>query len=62
LSKHEWELVDEGCKDLHEASVIQPSSFDLAAIIVMPTKKDSVGLWTEKRMCMDYWLLNMVTP
>jgi hypothetical protein len=28
LSKHEWELVDERCKELHEARLIQPSSFD----------------------------------
>ncbi len=53
-SKHEWELVDERCKELHEAGLIQPSSFDFAAAIVMPAKKDSAGLWTEKRMCGDY--------
>jgi hypothetical protein len=28
----------------------------------MPTKKDSVGLWTEKRMCGDYRPLNLVRP
>jgi hypothetical protein len=28
----------------------------------MPTKKDSVGLWTEKRMCEYYKPLNLVTP
>jgi hypothetical protein len=28
----------------------------------MPTKKDSAGLWTEKRMCGDYRPLNLVTP
>jgi hypothetical protein len=27
----------------------------------MPTKKDSIGLWTEKRMCKDYRPLNLVT-
>ncbi len=27
LSKHEWELVDERCKELHEVGLIQPSSF-----------------------------------
>jgi hypothetical protein len=43
LSKHEWELVDERCKELHEASLIQPSSFDFAAVIVMLAKKDSTG-------------------
>jgi len=28
----------------------------------MPTNKDSVGLWTKKRMCEDYKPLNLVTP
>jgi hypothetical protein len=28
----------------------------------MPAKKDSVGLWTKKRMCEDYRPLNLVTP
>jgi hypothetical protein len=51
LSKHEWELVDERCKKLHEVGPIQPSSSDFAAAIVMLAKKDSIGLWTEKRMC-----------
>jgi hypothetical protein len=40
LSKYEWELVDERCKELHEASLIQPSSFDFTAATVMPAKKD----------------------
>jgi hypothetical protein len=62
LNKHEWELVDEICKELHEAGLIQPSSSDFAAATVMPTKKDSARLWTEKRMCGDYRPLNLVTP
>jgi hypothetical protein len=62
LSKHEWELVDERCKELHEAGLIHPSSFDFAAAIIMPTKKDSARLWTEKKMCEDYRPLNLVTP
>jgi len=51
LNKHEWELVDERCKELHETSFIQPSSFDFAVVTIMRTKKDSVGLWTKKKMC-----------
>ncbi len=62
MSKHEWELVDEICKELYEVDLIQPSNFDFAAIIVMSTKKDSVRLWTEKRMCGDYRPLNLITP
>jgi hypothetical protein len=38
LRKHEWELVDERCKELHEVGLIQPSSYNFTAITVMPTK------------------------
>ncbi len=62
LNKHEWELVDERCKKLHEAGLIHPSNFDFTVATIMPTKKDSIGLWTEKRMCRDYKPLNLVTP
>jgi hypothetical protein len=62
LNKHEWELVDERCKELHEAGFIQPSTFDFTTATIMLAKKDSVGLWTEKNMCGDYRLLNLVTP
>jgi len=62
LSKHEWELVDERCKKLHEAGLIQPSSSDFVVATIMLAKKDSAGLWTEKMMCGDYRPLNLVTP
>jgi hypothetical protein len=62
LNKHEWELVDERCKELHEVGLIQPLSFDFTTVIVMPTKKDSTRLWTEKRICGGYRPLNLVTP
>jgi hypothetical protein len=55
-------LVDERCKELHEVGLIQPSSSNFAAIIVMSAKKDSIGLSIEKRMCKDYRTLNLVTP
>jgi hypothetical protein len=61
LSKHERELVNERCKELHEASLIQPSSSNFTTITIMLAKKDSTGLWTEKRMCRDYRPLNLVT-
>jgi hypothetical protein len=54
-------LVDERCKELHEANLIQPSSFDFVAAIIMLAKKDLIGLWTEKKMCEDYKPLNLVT-
>jgi len=50
LNKHEWELVDEKCKELHEVGLIQPSSFNFIAATLMSTNKDSIGLWTKKRM------------
>jgi hypothetical protein len=62
LSKHEWELVDEICKELHEVNLIQPSSFDSKVVIVLLTKKYSSGLWIEKKMYRDYRPLNLVTP
>jgi hypothetical protein len=61
LSKHEWELVDEKCKEIHEAGFIQLTSSDFATATVMPTEKDLVGLWIEKKMCGDYRPLNLVT-
>jgi hypothetical protein len=54
LNKHEWELVDERCKKIHEVGLIQPSSFDFATDTIMLTKKDSTGLCIEKRMCGDF--------
>lgn len=62
LSPAEWELVDASCKELAEAGLIQPSQSDYAAATVLPAKKDSQSLWTEKRMCGDYRPLNEVTP
>jgi len=62
LSKHEWELVDERCKELHEVGFIQPSSFDFIVVTIMLAKNDLAGLWTEKKMCGDYYPLNLVTP
>ncbi len=62
LNKHEWKLVDERCKELHEVGLIQPSSSDFIIVIVMLTKKDSTTLWIEKKMCRDYRPLNLVTP
>ncbi len=62
LSKHEWELVDERCKELHEVGFIQPSNSNFTTVTVMLAKKDLVGLWMEKKMCGDYRPLNLVTP
>jgi hypothetical protein len=61
LNKHEWELVNERSKELHEANLIHPSSSEFTSAIVMLAKKDSVRLWTKKKMCGDYRPLNLVT-
>jgi len=55
-------LIDERCKEFHEAGLIQPSSSDFIAATIRLAKKDSARLWTEKRMCGDYRPLNLVTP
>jgi hypothetical protein len=62
LSKHEWELVDERCKELHETGLIQPSSFDFVVATITLTKKISTRLLAKKRMFGDYRPLNLVTP
>ncbi len=61
MNKHEWELVDERCKELHEASLIQPSSSDFTIVTIMLAKKDLARLWTKKMMYGDYRPLNLVT-
>jgi putative transposase len=61
LNKHECKLVDERCKELHEAGLIQQSSSDFVIVKIMPTKNDSARLWIEKKMCRDYRPLNLVT-
>jgi len=35
LSKHEWELVNERCKELYEAGLVQPSNSNFAATTIM---------------------------
>jgi hypothetical protein len=39
LSKHEWELVDERCKELHEAGLIQPLMTDFIAATILSNKE-----------------------
>ncbi len=62
MNKHEWELVDERCKELHEVGLIQPSSFDFIVATIMLVKKDLIRLWIKKRMCEDHRPLNLLTP
>ncbi len=62
MNKHEWEVVDERCKEFHDVGLIQQLSSDFVIATIMPTKKDLARLWTKKRMCGDYRPLNLVTP
>ncbi len=39
LNKHEWELVDERCKELHEASLIHPLSFDFVTTTIIQQRR-----------------------
>ncbi len=61
LNKHEWELTNERCKEFHGIRLIELSSFYFVVTIVMSTKKNSIKLWTQKKMCGDYRPLNLVT-
>jgi hypothetical protein len=49
LNKHEWELVDERCKKLHEVGLIWPSNFGFGVATIMLAKKDSGRLWIKKK-------------
>jgi hypothetical protein len=49
LSKHEWELVDKRCKELHETSFIQPSSSNFAAAIIMLAKNIQLDYGSRKK-------------
>lgn len=47
LSEHEWNLVDDGCKELHKVGLIFPSHSIFADATIILTKKDTTGLWME---------------
>jgi hypothetical protein len=49
-------------KDANSSMRLVLFSHQVPVAIIMLAKKDSAGLWTEKRMCRDYKPLNLVTP
>ena len=42
------------CQELLAARLIKLSNGEYACVVIMPSKKDIFGNWTEKRMCGDY--------
>jgi hypothetical protein len=52
-SIQEWELVDERCRELEAAGIIEECDSDFAANPVMAAKKDPDGNLTLARFCTD---------
>lgn len=59
LSLSERDGVKVRCKELLDAGLVELSDGEYACATVMPTKKDVLGNWTEKRMCGDYHPFNI---
>jgi hypothetical protein len=60
-SVREWELVDERCKELEAAGIIEECDSDFAANSVMAAKKDPEGNWKLARFCTDLRRINEQT-
>jgi hypothetical protein len=60
-SIREWELVDERCKELEAAGIIEECDSDFAANSVMAAKKDPDGNWKLARFCTDLRRINEQT-
>jgi hypothetical protein len=54
----ERDLIRNHMLDLLEAGLMELSHVEYASTIVMPTKKDVHGNYTNMRMCGDYCLIN----
>jgi hypothetical protein len=59
----ERKMIQAHTKELVEAGLVElaPPDCEYASIMVMPSKKDIYGNWTEKRMCGDYRRINKLT-
>ncbi|GAQ80867.1 hypothetical protein KFL_000640340, partial [Klebsormidium nitens] len=60
-SIREWELVDERCRELEEAGIIEECDSGFAANSVMAAKKDPEGNWKLARFCTDLRAINEQT-
>jgi hypothetical protein len=60
-SVREWELIDERCKELEAAGMIEECDSDFAANSVMAAKKDPEGKWKLARFCTDLRRINEQT-
>jgi hypothetical protein len=60
-SIREWELVDERCRELEAAGIIEECDSDFAANSVMAAKKDPEGSWKLARFCTDLRRINEQT-
>jgi hypothetical protein len=56
-------MIQARTKELVEAGLVElaPPDCEYASTMVMPSKKDIYGNWTEKRMCRDYRRINKFT-
>ena len=61
LSLSEREGARTRCTELLSAGLVELSDGEYACAIVIPTKKDINGNWTEKRICGDYRPVNRKT-
>ena len=59
-SKVEHKMIQAQTIELLGAGLVElaSSNYEYASMIVMPSKKDIYGNWTEKRMCEDYRRIN----
>jgi hypothetical protein len=59
----EHKMIQAHTKELVEAGLVElaPPDCEYASAMVVPSKKDNYGNWTEKRMCGDYRRINKFT-
>jgi hypothetical protein len=62
-SDAERKMIQARTTELEEAGLVElaPTDCEYASAMVMPSKKDIYGNWTEKRMCGDYRNINKFT-
>jgi hypothetical protein len=60
-SLREWELVDERCRELEAAGILEECDSDFAANLVMAAKKDPERNWKLARFCTDLRVVNEQT-